>query len=205
MSIKTLTTIITLFLSLSLTAETKSLKTLHEQQHQQLLANSKSSAIDKTVIENYFRQELEGREGKNTLTASEQMVIDLLDEAKSHLGKGYRSGGKGPNSFDCSGFAGYVYRQFGYSLGASSRDQFTQGEPIEKNELKPGDLVFFTGRNSKSGRIGHVGIVVSADNEKGSFSFIHASSSGGIKIDTNVGYYGQRYVGAKRIIREEDL
>ena len=187
--------------SFSLFAETKNSKQIHESQHKQLLATSRTSAIDKSVIEEYFRQELEGG-GANKLSENEQLVIDLLDEAKSHLGKGYRSGGKGPNVFDCSGFAGYVYRQFGFDMGASSRDQFTQGITVEKDDLKPGDLVFFTGRNSNSGRIGHVGIVVEANNDKGMFTFIHASTSGGIKYDSNIGYYGKRYVGAKRIITD---
>lgn len=200
MSVKTLIISLTLLIATPSFAQTQSLRDRHEKRHQELLANSKSQ-IDKTVIQEYFRLELEGREGSSDkLIEAEEMIIDLLNEARSHMGKRYRSGGKGPNSFDCSGFAGYVFKQFGYELGASSRDQFTQGETIEKNMLKPGDLVFFTGRNSNTGRIGHVGIVVSADNEKGTFSFIHASTSGGIKIDNNSGYYGKRFVGAKRII-----
>lgn len=201
MFLRTFILTISLCLFLPSFSENKDLRTLHSNRHKELLANNRSQ-LDKSVIENYFKQELEIKEnpGNKKLTESEQMVIDLLVEAKSHLGKRYRSGGKGPNAFDCSGFAGYVYKQFGYNLGASSRDQYNDGISIIKEELKPGDLVFFTGRNSNSGRIGHVGIVVEANNETGAFSFIHASTSGGIKIDTNAGYYGKRYVGAKRII-----
>ena len=72
---------------------------------------------------------------------------------------------------------------------------------VENKDLRPGDLVFFKGRNRKGG-IGHVGIVVTADNEKGTFRFIHASTSQGIRIDVNDGYYAARYVGARRIITE---
>ena len=203
MSFKTIIIYIAVLLAIPSFAQTNSLKQLHQDRHKELLANARSAAIDKSVIQEYFRQEIEGK-GEKKLSEAELMVIDLLDEAKSHLGKAYRSGGKGPNAFDCSGFAGYVYKQFGFSLGASSRDQFNDGVSVELNELKPGDLVFFKGRNSNSERIGHVGIVVTADNEEGKFTFIHASTSGGIKYDSNAGYYGKRYVGAKRII-EDDL
>ncbi len=81
------------------------------------------------------------------------------------------------------------------------RPSTLRGEAISTKELREGDLVFFTGRNRRRG-VGHVGIVVSADNEKGTFTFIHASTSRGIRIDTNSGYYSSRYIGARRIITE---
>ena len=205
MKIKTLLTI--LFLAGGIytsTAQTAKL-TAHNKAHASLLANSKSR-LDKSVIKDFIKQDVEKREvtakAANLNNETNTMLNDLLTEAKKHIGKGYRSGSKGPNAFDCSGFAGYVYRQFGYTLGASSRDQYTQGETVEKNSLRKGDLVFFTGRNSRSNIVGHVGIVVTADNEKGTFTFIHASTSQGVRIDSNTGYYAHRYVGAKRIINE---
>ena len=66
--------------------------------------------------------------------------------------------------------------------------------------VKKGDLVFFTSRSSGK-NVGHVGIVVSADNETGEFKFIHASIKG-VKVSECEGYYQKRYVGAKRIILE---
>ena len=70
---------------------------------------------------------------------------------------------------------------------------------MERTELRKGDLVFFKGRNSKGG-VGHVGIVVEAD-DNGNFSFIHAATSKGITISNcNEPYYAKRYVGSKRII-----
>ena len=181
----------------------ENIKNLHREMHKSQLANAKS-AIDKSVIQDFILNEIVQKEEQNNNTLSNeslQMIEDLLTEARTHIGKRYRSGGKGPSSFDCSGFSSYVFSQFGYKLGASSGDQFQQGEKVEKNQLRPGDLVFFTGRNSK-GRVGHVGIVVEADNERSTFKFIHAATSGGIRIDSNVGYYAGRYLGAKRIITE---
>ena len=63
------------------------------------------------------------------------------------------------------------------------------------------DLLSEAGRNRNRG-VGHVGIVVSADNDKGTFKFIHASTSQGIKVDSSDGYYTHRYLGARRLITE---
>ena len=191
----------------SMSGQTISTHSAHQAAHQQLLANAKSG-LDKSVIKDFIKQDIERREAELDINhmsdATSAMLSDLISEARSHMGKRYRSGGKGPNAFDCSGFSSYVFRQFGYSLGASSGDQFNQGEKVDVKNLRIGDLVFFTGRNRKSGRVGHVGIVVSADNEKGTFKFIHASTSQGIKIDSNTGYYDGRYLGARRVITEVD-
>ena len=127
-------------------------------------------------------------------------VNSLMDEAMSHIGARYRSGSKGPNAFDCSGFTSYVYRQLtGLNIGVSSRDQYAKNKPISRNEMQRGDLVFFT--SPGSGRnVGHVGIVVDVDPMTYSFSFIHASSSEGVKVsNSNEGFYARRYVGARRV------
>lgn len=178
----------------------------HRQAHTKQLANAKS-AIDKSVISDFIKNEVAQREeievASHTLSAEMSLLVsDLLSEAKNHLGDRYRSGGKGPHAFDCSGFSSYIFKQFGYNLGASSRDQYKQGESVSIDKIQPGDLVFFTGRNSKSGIVGHVGIVVTSDNANKSFTFIHAANKGGIRIDSNVGYYSHRYIGAKRIITD---
>lgn len=129
-------------------------------------------------------------------------IASILDYAKTHLGKKYRSGGKGPNVFDCSGFVGFVFRHFGFTMGASSRDQYLQGTEVEQEKLRPGDLLFFGGRKKSKTTVGHVGIVTNVDPETKQVQFIHAATSVGIKIDRfpDGGYYSNRYIGAKRII-----
>ena len=125
----------------------------------------------------------------------------LLDEAVRHIGARYRSGSKGPNAFDCSGFTSYVYRQMGYTdIGASSRDQYARNIPVSRSEMQRGDLVFFTSPNS--GRsVGHVGIVVDVDPVTRTFNFIHASSSSGVKIsNSNDGFYARRFIGVRRVM-----
>lgn len=115
------------------------------------------------------------------------------------MGARYRSGQAGPNAFDCSGFTSYVFKNMGIDLNRSSRAQFNQGDPVDKEDLQSGDLVFFT--SPSSGRsIGHVGIVVDVDPLSGSFNFIHASTKGVKVSNSNEKYYSNRYVGARRVM-----
>lgn len=126
---------------------------------------------------------------------------DIVDYAKTFIGKRYRRGAKGPSAFDCSGFTSYVFRNFDMSLGASSRAQALQGEKISVTDARPGDLVFFSGRRAGS-TVGHVGIVVSADPVNGSVKFIHAATSRGVRIDSypDGGYYSRRFHSIRRVI-----
>lgn len=127
-------------------------------------------------------------------------IDDMLNEAFSHLGARYRRGMSGPNAFDCSGFTSYVFKNMGIDLNRSSRAQYTQGDPVGKDDLRTGDLVFFTG-SARGGSIGHVGIVVDVDKVSGSFNFIHASTTGVRVSNSNERYYSRRYVGARRVMQ----
>lgn len=132
----------------------------------------------------------------------------IVVEATKHLGKKYQYAGKGPNRFDCSGFTGYVFRQFGYELAASSASQYLQGDKVSVEDAKKGDLIFFKGSNAKSKGVGHVGIIseVIPDGKNTTLRFIHASISSGITIDNypTADYYKIRFIGIKRIVGEEE-
>lgn len=186
---------------LSLTSYAQSsARRAHEAAHRAQLANVKNG-MDKSVINDFLKKDIERREkpAVNKLSAeSDQMINDLLKESNKHIGKRYVHGAKGPSAFDCSGFTSYVYRQFGYNISPASRAQYNEGIAVSRNDLRKGDLVFFTSRSS-GGNVGHVGIVVSADNSTGSFKFIHASIKG-VKISNFEGYYVPRFLGARRII-----
>lgn len=187
--------------TLTSTAKTNnSVRAAHERAHQAQLANVKNR-MDKSVISDFIKSDVDKREHSKTISSeSAQLIADLLKESNKHIGKRYVHGAKGPNQFDCSGFTSYVYRQFGYTISPASRAQYTEGVAVDRKDLRKGDLVFFTSR--RSGRnVGHVGIVVSADNDKGSFKFIHASVKG-VKISDFEGYYVPRYIGARRIITD---
>ena len=171
----------------------------HNKIHSEQLANAKSR-MDKNVITNMLRENIAKKEEHTISEESTKMISDLLSEAHRYIGRPYVHGAKGPKAFDCSGFTSYVYRQFGYTISPSSRAQYTEGTNVERNDLRKGDLVFFTSRRSGK-NVGHVGIVVSADNESGDFKFIHASVKG-VKVSDFEGYYLGRYAGARRIITE---
>lgn len=186
-------------------AQTKAkLNAAHLRAHKDLLANV-NYRMDKRVLSDFIKHDVRSsKESAAAAIAAEnnRMLDDLLKEANKHLGKRYSAGSKGPNRFDCSGFSSYVYRQFGYELSSSSKAQFSQGVAVDRHELRKGDLVFFTSRRSGN-TVGHVGIVVSADNGTGDFKFIHASTSSGITISDYAGYYVGRYLGARRVITDD--
>ena len=142
-------------------------------------------------------------ERQNAPVASKELVDDLLDYAKTFLGVPYRLGASGPERFDCSGFTSYVFREFGYQLPHNSVMQAKQSTLVESfSDLRKGDLVFFGARNSIR-NIGHVGIVVEVDLERGMFSFIHASTSNGVEIQNSTSpYFMMRYMGAGRVLKD---
>lgn len=126
---------------------------------------------------------------------------DIITMAKDYIGCKYGAGKMGPDRFDCSGFTSYIYQQFGITLGRSSRDQFLQGRVIhDTRTLQPADLVFWTGSNLRRDDVGHVGLVISVNEDTGVFTFIHAANTG-VQIDqSTMEYYAVRYRGARRII-----
>ena len=128
----------------------------------------------------------------------------VIAYARKFLGTPYKLGASGPSRFDCSGFTTYVYKHFGYTITPFTGAQFKEGRPVHGySELQKGDLVFF-GKRGSVRDIGHVGIVVSVDYNRGSFRFIHASTSGGVvESDSNHPYYMMRYIGARRILPDE--
>ena len=118
----------------------------------------------------------------------------LINNAMQLIGVRYRWGGNTPQSgLDCSGFVRYVFNDtFGFLLPRKSAQMSKVGLQIGKEELRPGDLVFF---NTMRHAFSHVGIYV-GDNK-----FIHAPSKGkSIRVDdmTKV-YWEKRYNGARRL------
>lgn len=136
-----------------------------------------------------------------TTASNNSFGESVVKTALQYLGARYRSGMQGPNTFDCSGFTSFVYGRENVKILRSSRSQYTQGTPISQiADLRKGDLVFFGGRGSHRS-VGHVGIVTDVDPEGNKFSFVHASSSGGVRISSsNETYYSRRYIGARRIV-----
>ena len=137
------------------------------------------------------------------LSDSSKVNLDsLIVFAKKFLGIPYRYGCSTPKGFDCSGFTYYVFKHFLVNVPRSSRDYFSFGKEISKEECQKGDVICFKGTNPKLKRIGHVGIIISEKGEP--IKFIHASSSRKnycVTItDFNGSYYQNRYVKIKRVL-----
>lgn len=143
-----------------------------------------------------------GRTSVSGSKTSTTLQDDIIQYGRQYLGKPYRYTGKGPNSFDCSGYTSFVFRKFGYRLAPSSAGQDRQIPTIaRREELRKGDLVFFEG-NRKNGRVGHVGIVTEAFSN-GQFKFIHSSTTSGVIVSSSTEpYYALRYLRGGRVLEE---
>ncbi|MDR0931299.1 MAG: C40 family peptidase [Clostridiales bacterium] len=123
----------------------------------------------------------------------DQTGNQVISYAKQFVGVPYVYGGMSPNGFDCSGFTKYVYAGLNVSINRTAQAQYSNGISVNREDLQPGDLVFF---GSSTSNISHVGIYV------GDNTFIHAKSPGKplgySQLSEN--YYAKRYVGAKRLI-----
>ncbi len=128
----------------------------------------------------------------------------LIDFSKNYIGCKYKYGSKGPKTFDCSGFSGFVFGKFGVNLNSSSSSQYLQGEKVKLSDAKKGDLIFFNGSKAGGSNVGHVGIISDVNEKSDTVWFIHASVQQGVLIDVYPGldYYNRRYVGCKRVIAE---
>lgn len=121
-------------------------------------------------------------------------IKKLIAEAREWLGTPYRYGGKDKGGTDCSGFVMQVFvKALDISLPRSSREQHEYCHRIDKKDLVPGDLVFFSSK-AGSGKTSHVGLYI------GDGVMIHASTSSGViesSIESN--YYVTHYNGSGRV------
>ena len=127
-------------------------------------------------------------EAGGTTVAPPSRYGGVVGIAMRYLGTPYKWGGSSPSEgFDCSGFIMYVYAQVGVSLPHNAAAQYGHGSPVSKDQLQPGDLVFFNG-------LGHNGLYI------GNNQFIHAPHTGDVvKISSITGWYSERWDGARRL------
>ncbi len=130
------------------------------------------------------------------------MATRIVETALDAMGEPYRWGGTGTEEgFDCSGLVWYAYTTHGFSIPRVSRDQARVGRAIAADvaSLEPGDVLLFSNRR---GVVTHVGLYV------GDAEFIHATTSGGVRIgtldrqraDASDGWYLDRWIGARRLL-----
>jgi cell wall-associated NlpC family hydrolase len=124
---------------------------------------------------------------------------EVIVNALSLTGIKYKFGGNSPETgFDCSGFVRYVFQNAAnLTLPPTARAISQLGKTVKKDELQPGDLVFF---NTLKSAFSHVGIYI-GDNK-----FVHAPSSGKVVRVENMqaGYWSSRFNGAQRLEKEAE-
>ncbi|WP_334073047.1 MULTISPECIES: NlpC/P60 family protein [Paenibacillus] len=124
---------------------------------------------------------------------------ELISYARQFLGVPYEFGAapyEQSNTFDCSSFTRHVFKRFGIDLHRLARDQAKQGTPVERSELLPGDLIFFTvpGRFDSEKIPGHVGIYI------GNGKFIHTWGDPGVQISSlDSGYWNDVILSMRRV------
>ncbi|MBN2011584.1 C40 family peptidase [candidate division KSB1 bacterium] len=124
---------------------------------------------------------------------NEQLMWQVIREFLGPPTTPYRWGGTTRYGIDCSGFTQVAYKQLGIFIPRTSRQQFGTGMTLMPNQLKFGDLIFFS--KYFNDYITHVGIFL------GNGNFAHSSSSKGVNIASlNQRYYRLRYRGARRIV-----
>ena len=120
--------------------------------------------------------EIKNSDFSKETTVSSKQRNEIVEYAKKQIGVPYVWSGVDPSGFDCSGFTGYVFKNFEKSIPRRAVDQENQSVKVKQKNAQKGDLVFF---DNGSG-VSHVGIIVS---EKGApLQMIHASSSKGVII-----------------------
>lgn len=122
----------------------------------------------------------------------QKKIDSVVATSKQYIGVPYLWGGTTPKGFDCSGLTQYVFAKNYITLPRVSGDQYKVGSDVSFENLKAGDLVFFS--ISGNGVVSHVGIYL------GDGLFINASSSKGVTVYTLGSYWKSVYVGAKRVI-----
>lgn len=128
---------------------------------------------------------------ESSAPASSSKGQSIVNTAKKYLGVPYVWGGTSPRGFDCSGLVQYVCKQNGISLSRTAAEQSKNGKYVSRENLQPGDLVFF----ASGSRISHVGIYI------GNGNMIHSPQTGDVvKISSiNTSYRQRTYAGACRV------
>jgi len=118
------------------------------------------------------------------------LADSVVSDALSYLGSPYVYGGTGPSGFDCSGLVCRVFADNGITLPRTVSAIEAMGEPVDRSELQPGDLLIF-----ESPR--HIGIYIGEDR------FVHSSSyldRGVVVTELGQPNYQRRYSSAIRVL-----
>jgi len=130
-------------------------------------------------------------------TITKNKADKVISTARSYTGTHYHYGGLTNRGIDCSGLVYTSFKSVNIDMPRMTREQSKMGKHVPLNNLRPGDLVFFSSKKNDR-KISHVGIVTDIRPEK--ILFIHASSSRGV-IEDNLlsNYYQKTFIKARRV------
>lgn len=127
----------------------------------------------------------------STATSSSGDLATVVAAARRRIGAAYRMGGTGPSAYDCSGLTVEAFKAAGIDLARTSFDQYKQGTRVARDEIRPGDLVFFDAAGPGAS---HVGVATGAD------TVISATTSRSViehRLDSS--YWRSHSLGARRL------
>ena len=156
--------------------------------------------LDKLLSDKGLLTQIDERIGQVTQSVSSK-ASELVFNAMGFMGVPYKRGGNSTEAdggFDCSGFVRAMYQQtIGHLLPRKAEQQAAATQNIDKNELQPGDLVFF---NTMQRAFSHVGIYV------GNGKFIHSPKPGAeVRVENlSASYWDRRFDGARRVATRSD-
>jgi cell wall-associated NlpC family hydrolase len=114
----------------------------------------------------------------------------VVRRVEAQVGDGYAYGASGPDAFDCSGLTAYAFAAAGVALPHTSYGQAAMGRPVARDDIRRGDLVFFSTAGSGPS---HVGIAVSRT------TVVSATNAGVLRHRSDDSYWGGHYVTARRV------
>lgn len=153
----------------------------------------KSSSSGKK--QGWFSRIFKGRSKKSVAYSKE--IKSVIAAARSYTGTPHRDGGTNKFGIDCSALIQNSFQAAGFEMPRTSKQQSETGSPVNKGDLQPGDLVFFSDKKIGSG-ITHVGMVTEIL-PGGDVKFIHTSSRLGVTENLlSTSYFAKTYAKAMR-------
>jgi cell wall-associated NlpC family hydrolase len=124
-------------------------------------------------------------------TALRHRAFSAVRAVRSRIGDAYAYGASGPGAFDCSGLTAWAMARAGIALPHSSFGQAETGTPVDRSDIRAGDLVFFSTAGPGAS---HVGVATGPD------TVVSATSHGVMTHSISDAYWGSAYEGARRVV-----
>ncbi|PFJ33197.1 NlpC/P60 family protein [Bacillus thuringiensis] len=150
-------------------------------------------AVQQPETDTAVEQPVQETQNTEQASAAQESSIGqgMVDHALNDIGIPYAWGGNTHSGFDCSGFVLHLLKEQGITgLPRNSADIYNHGTYVERDNLQPGDVVFF--KNTYRPGISHLGVYI------GNNEFVHAGDNGVQKSSLDNSYFAPRYAGAKR-------